>query len=303
MSGTKLVETPPAPAPEAEIVAEPSVIVEPTLKDIADISGLARLKINHVMYDGYEGDRRDLEDMLDLHDMTKEITQRLGLQQVNPALLFPYFDGKVPEDCGISGMAIVPGGHLTVHTFSHRTRRMVFADMAFVEPETPESEAIVGKSKKKMPDSGKLFRKQLRGQFRTNSDEIFARGEKPTEDIDLINHSFGPHLTLEGTLPESERTIGWVYDFLNKIPAAIGMTPITQPYVTKKDGWIDGILLIAESHISIHIEESTGRYYFDIFSCKNFDVPKVLDLIRQNGLNFDESTKTLTARGKRFPRP
>jgi S-adenosylmethionine decarboxylase len=63
------------------------------------------------------------------------------------------------------------------------------------------------------------------------------------------------------------------------------MTPITQPYVfpysglVPEDKGITGIVIIAESHISIHSFEEKGFAFIDIFSCKEFDVDKTVKII------------------------
>ena len=50
------------------------------------------------------------------------------------------------------------------------------------------------------------------------------------------------------------------------------MTPITRPFVVydKIDDpqFISGIIVIAESHISIHYDTKTNKLYFDMFTCR-----------------------------------
>ena len=87
----------------------------------------------------------------------------------------------------------------------------------------------------------------------------------------------------------------------------IGMTPITQPYVfpysglVPEDRGITGIVIIAESHLSIHSFEDKGYTFIDMFSCKPFDVEKaekyILELFKPERVE-----KNLIQRGKNFPR-
>jgi len=84
------------------------------------------------------------------------------------------------------------------------------------------------------------------------------------------------------------------------------MTPITQPYVfpysglVPEDKGITGIVIIAESHLSIHSFEEKGWSFIDIFSCKDFDVQKAVDITVEL---FKPTSWDLNVvkRGKDFP--
>jgi len=261
-----------------------------------------KLDVRHVMYDGYQGHCRDLEDLTDLHAAIEYIADSIGRELVNPPLLFPYFNGKTPEDKGISGMGVMQGGHVTVHSFSDRTRRCVFADLAFVEGSGTASNSGFRRTGRR-PPLGSLLRDSMKEEFRTKEHETFTREKTPPTDTNEIDHSFGPHLTMEGVLKQDQRRLDWLYGFMEDLPPAIKMTPVTTPYLSRTTNWLDGVLLIAESHIALHVRRGDGRFYFDIFSCKSFEPEAILNQIRVGGLTFDEDTVRLTARGKKFPRP
>jgi S-adenosylmethionine decarboxylase len=94
---------------------------------------------------------------------------------------------------------------------------------------------------------------------------------------------------------------------LDGMPDAIGMTKIMPPYVFRYSGaveedWgVSGIVLIAESHISIHTFPEKGFLSVDIFSCKDFDVDYATDyLVKVFGIKDVE--KQLLHRGREFPR-
>jgi S-adenosylmethionine decarboxylase len=94
---------------------------------------------------------------------------------------------------------------------------------------------------------------------------------------------------------------------LDGMPDTIGMTKIMPPYVFRYQGaveedWgVSGIVLIAESHISIHTFPEKGFLSVDIFSCKDFDVDYATDyLTRVFGIKDVE--KQLLQRGREFPR-
>lgn len=124
-----------------------------------------------------------------------------------------------------------------------------------------------------------------------------------------MNQEFGPHLTLD--LKDCPKEILQDYnlhfDLLKKLPELIGMTPITQPYIfpysglVPEDKGITGIVIIAESHLSIHSFEEKGFTFIDIFSCKEFDVEKAVEHILQT-FKPKSYERNLVQRGKYFPR-
>jgi S-adenosylmethionine decarboxylase len=120
---------------------------------------------------------------------------------------------------------------------------------------------------------------------------------------------FGPHIMID--LWDCPKEVLANYDlhfkFLKEMPEMIGMTPITQPYVfpyaglVPEDKGITGIVIIAESHISVHSFEDKGWTFIDVFSCKPFDTELcqkyILELFKPG--NFKISTGN---RGIGFPR-
>jgi len=121
--------------------------------------------------------------------------------------------------------------------------------------------------------------------------------------------AFGPHLTLDliGCPKEILKDYNLHFDLLKNLPNMIGMTPITQPYVfpysglVPEDKGITGIVIIAESHLSIHSFEDKGYTFIDMFSCKPFDVEKaeryIIELFQPERVE-----RNLIQRGKDFPR-
>ena len=98
---------------------------------------------------------------------------------------------------------------------------------------------------------------------------------------------FGPHLMLDCKSCNLEKIsdVAYVFDVLNTLPEKIGMTKITQPYVfpyaglVPEDKGITGIVVIAESHLSFHSFVEKDYFFFDLFSCKPFDVEKAKQYI------------------------
>ncbi len=120
---------------------------------------------------------------------------------------------------------------------------------------------------------------------------------------------FGPHLILEayGCPKDLLADLGLVSQALDAYPSQLDMTKIMPPYVfryqgTVEDDWgVSGVVLIAESHISIHTFPEKGFVTLDIFSCREFDVDAAIDYF--SGVFKPESyEKQLLMRGREFPR-
>lgn len=120
---------------------------------------------------------------------------------------------------------------------------------------------------------------------------------------------FGPHITLDlkGCPKEVLSDYNLHFDYLKSLPGLIHMTPITQPYVfpysglVPEDKGITGIVIIAESHISVHSFEDKGYCFVDIFSCKDFDVERAIQ-ITKDIFKPENCEINVVARGKDFPR-
>lgn len=98
-----------------------------------------------------------------------------------------------------------------------------------------------------------------------------------------------------------------VYNALEECPNEIGMTKIMPPYVFRYKGlvpdeWgVSGVVLIAESHITIHTFPDKGFVTVDIFSCKAFDVDRAMEFLRQRFLP-EKIEHRVIGRGLEYPR-
>lgn len=70
----------------------------------------------HLMLDGYGCDRAMLEDFERLSAMLGDLAVELGLEPLKPPFVFRYA-GKSSEDGGISGLVLLEGGRLSIHSF------------------------------------------------------------------------------------------------------------------------------------------------------------------------------------------
>lgn len=120
---------------------------------------------------------------------------------------------------------------------------------------------------------------------------------------------FGPHLIMEasGCSYEKLTDINLLTNLLDRLPNEMNMTKIMAPYVFEykglvPDDWgVSGIVIIAESHLAIHTFPDKGFLTVDIFSCKDFDVRKAVNMIVEayEPQSWDEQ---LIQRGREFPR-
>ena len=116
------------------------------------------------------------------------------------------------------------------------------------------------------------------------------------------------HVTIDGFGGERAKLASeeLVRDLLDRYPAEIGMTRISEPYVRRyvgakpQDWGVSGFVLIGESHITIHTFVEHGQVWVDIFSCKEFDATRaIIDIKRAFGLR--DVTTRLLERGLEYP--
>lgn len=97
------------------------------------------------------------------------------------------------------------------------------------------------------------------------------------------------HLVIDAFVddPTTISQVEPIFDLLNELPDEIQMTKIIQPYVFKYHGvvpedWgVTGMVIIAESHLSIHTFPEHKRFHMDVFSCKPFDYERAIQIIEQ----------------------
>ena len=117
------------------------------------------------------------------------------------------------------------------------------------------------------------------------------------------------HLIIEGRDGDARKLedLALLYDLLDTFPDEIGMTKITPPIVrryigTKPEDWgISGFVMIAESHISVHTFPEKQEVSIDVFSCKEFDGERAVDLMRE-AFGLDEVECVVLRRGLEYSR-
>lgn len=131
-----------------------------------------------------------------------------------------------------------------------------------------------------------------------------AREGQPMEKILEV----GMHLILDGFCQDSLAigNLNKVHSFLDEFPEEMSMTKVLPPYVfqyqssSPQDSGISGIVIIAESHISIHTFPARKYVSVDIFSCKPFDAEKAVQRLIDY-FNLVEYNYQVFDRGIEYP--
>lgn len=97
------------------------------------------------------------------------------------------------------------------------------------------------------------------------------------------------HLLIDGYQGDAKRlgSESVLYDLLRRVPTVMEMQAISIPYVShyagaKEEDWgLSGFILIAESHLSFHTFPARRIVWADLFSCKPFDPPVLLDIVKE----------------------
>src|SRR5438093_846653 len=221
----------------------------------------------HFTIDGFRGFRSRFDDAHLIQEVLEDAPAQLGLKRAMPAFVLPYYNGVVPEDCGISAFVFLAGGHFTLHTFSFR--ETYFADLVAPDEFDPAK-----------------LRALLEAVFPCALTSVRTVERQDLKDSEPdVENDFGPHLFLNIDAYQGPRDLDSLFQLFDRLPAEIGMTPIMRPYVirdTTTDGQpvLSALTMIAESHVSLHVFPREERAYFDIFSCRFFDrsfvVPRLL---------------------------
>ncbi len=73
----------------------------------------------HLIIDGYGGDPEKLQDLDLIQGFLDEYPSKIGMTKIVPPQVYTY-QGKVPEDWGVSGFVIIAESHISIHTFPDR---------------------------------------------------------------------------------------------------------------------------------------------------------------------------------------
>lgn len=79
------------------------------------------------------------------------------------------------------------------------------------------------------------------------------------------------HLVTEGRINPGGCSYGQLQSWLVTIPGRLGMERISPAIVEWRPPILAGMVLLAESHVSVHVDFGRGRFYADAFTCKAFE--------------------------------
>ncbi len=123
---------------------------------------------------------------------------------------------------------------------------------------------------------------------------------------------FGLHLMLDAYEGDKEKLndMARVFRFLRDLPARIGMHTLMPPVVLEAQdtgtgfdtGGYTGVVIIAESHISIHTFPDKGFFTMDVYSCSDFasEVDEIMNYTKET-FGFGKHELQIVKRGLEFP--
>lgn len=219
--------------------------------------------MKHMMMDCYGAINFKLDDVMGIYDLLNGLAAEARLDPVAPPTLIPYYYCYDKEDVGISAYLFLKGGHITIHTFSKR--ECYFVDVMY--DGFFNSETIYNYLQVQLP-------------FNTAISNYCINDRRVTETnwAKYTEHDFGPHLV--GRIkPRVPLSLDTAFEALEKLAIAADMTPISRANVIKDNMnhpvFIQGIIVIAQSHISLYYDIENDVLYFDLFSCAYFDFSKI----------------------------
>lgn len=125
-----------------------------------------------------------------------------------------------------------------------------------------------------------------------------------------MDKHFGEHLTIDGYNGKEEilNSKEQVIRCLNELPEKLGMKKLSEPIVyfapgnnTKDPGGWTGVVVIEESHISIHTFPKRGFVSIDVYTCKNgMDTEFIVDFFKKI-FHLGDIEKNFLKRGTRYP--
>lgn len=125
-----------------------------------------------------------------------------------------------------------------------------------------------------------------------------------------------PHLKLDiyGVADDLLGDEQLIHNLIDALPRSIDMQvvsgPHVYPFVHKQAGsnqpehsTLDGMVIIATSHVSIHTLPHKNMCLLDVFSCKQFDAESVIALVIATfGVTREDIDVHMTKRATRSPR-
>jgi len=74
----------------------------------------------HLIIDGYKGNYSKFTNLEFIYKILDECPKRIGMTKIMPPYVFRY-QGKKPQDWGLSGFVLIAESHISIHTFPERS--------------------------------------------------------------------------------------------------------------------------------------------------------------------------------------
>jgi S-adenosylmethionine decarboxylase len=119
-----------------------------------------------------------------------------------------------------------------------------------------------------------------------------------------------PHMTLDAygadyaTLSDYRATFEFMTSLVRAIDMQLVAGPFCVPYKAEEPigATYSWFVIIATSHISLHLFPHRGMAMLDVFSCKEFDVETVVQLVERHFHTSDIDFHPVVRRATRSPR-
>lgn len=215
----------------------------------------------HGMMDGSKGDPISLHS----EDTVREcVRHNISLSHPTVSHTLTFTEGPA-ELHGVTGFSLLPGSHLTVHTYSHPDKASVFCD-SFGEHVFHSH-----------------FYNQIHNNLLRSNQSSFALVDRANNTV-LQNtfvshpsHTYGPHMTAVFDMQNNYVLDSSYFEHcLLSMIETISMTRLMGPFSVEDDRFLSSIIIIAESHLTFHLDKEQKLLYIDIFSCKEFSVRKAV---------------------------
>jgi S-adenosylmethionine decarboxylase len=127
----------------------------------------------------------------------------------------------------------------------------------------------------------------------------------------LTTSHFGEHLMLDGYGGTFEllNDRSLVLQCLNELPTRLEMRKLAEPVVYfapgnggKDPGGWSGVVVIAESHVSIHTFPARGFVSIDVYTCKNGMDVKYIESYFQGKFKLKDIETNFIKRGTKYPK-
>lgn len=239
----------------------------------------------HYMLDAYGSEEENSNNLLCVNELLGKVFKDLSVSPVMPPFLLPYYYCEDPSDGGISAFCFCKGGHITIHTFPFRGCYFadLFCDDFFT---TQEAEKAF---------TNMLYARKVKSVL---VDRRFPDSFPKPDDND--SSDFGPHYLIK--VDDIDLSMERIYQILDTMPDKIEMLPISRPYVIFDNNFapkfISGLVLVAQSHISMHYDIAARQLYMDIFSCKFLDDHNIRPVLQD--LFSDKADYHLIIRGSKY---